>query len=363
MQQWKNYILATDLINWLSRTKSLSIFGPLGGAKPWDLIRHPVSSFKDAEHLEIVGEWSGLYVSSIVKWLNFPNVKTLKIRGISKWENGTVELDIEKIRTAPFTFLSIGSYHDGPEALGFLIKWPAILTHFECGSIHNNSHDFTCAMFESWLLIHKETLKHIKIGSVSHHRSNCVFNATLFPHLESLGISHWDMKSRPGSAVEYLNLLGPKVETISWDFADTEYDTKGTCHFGEPEASKLRALVEAAISRKAPLKTIKINFQMCNWCCTEYPCDRTDEIRDRLMRPQGLDLVYNEHLMPRDEWLNYRKTGKLAPEEPVQHASWKYQSTPKDEQEEEFEMDNYIDELQPCTGYHGQDVRTLLLGL
>jgi hypothetical protein len=168
------------------------------------------------------------------------------------------------------------------------------------------------ATIESWLLNHKDTLTHIKIGSVSDHRHNRPFNATLFPNLEYLQVSQWDMyhSVSKGFASEHWNLLGPKLKTFAWDFADTEWDTKGLSGFGDPEALWLRAFVEAAIARKVPLNTVKIYYESYDWDCATYPWDRMDEIRYGVMRPYGLDLIYNEPTMHKEVWLRSKEDPK-----------------------------------------------------
>ncbi|KAF2033431.1 hypothetical protein EK21DRAFT_108899 [Setomelanomma holmii] len=157
--------------------------------------------------------------------------------------------------------------------MALLIQWPSVLTQFEFGSISDNAQDMSCAMFESWLLVHKDTLKDIRIGSVSNHGNNRVFNATLFPNLECLEISQWDMRFTiaAGLASSHLDLLGPKLETLVWDFADVEYDTKGYPSLDEAEAKWLSAFVDAAIARKAALKTVKIHY-----CPDALECEVSD---------------------------------------------------------------------------------------
>lgn len=239
-----------------------------------------------------------------------------------------------------------------------LIRWPASLTHFECGGVPRNALSFAHQCFETWLSSHRDTLKHIRIGSVSEDNTSHIFNPTLFPNLESLSLSQWDIKQAGASAADPASLLGPKLKTFGWYFDDVEYDTKGWCGFGETEALWLRTFVKVAIERKAALRTVKIRCTLYGWNSTVYPWDRMDEIRDKLMRPNGLDLFYNEPSMTRKAWLR-----KGIPQESdtsqleITSASINTQLHIMEDEEEHFDVDEYMDGLQPQTGYHGEDIR------
>jgi hypothetical protein len=102
---------------------------------------------------------------------------------------------LQKRRSATFTSLRISDYEERPEVMDLLLQWPAVLTRFEFGSFYNNGNMMDYPMFEKWLLIHQHTLKYIDIGYLNRHGSSRLFNATLFPNLEFLRLSRWQMHS------------------------------------------------------------------------------------------------------------------------------------------------------------------------
>ena len=205
-------------------------------------------------------------------------------------------------------------------------------------------------MFESWLLIHKETLKDIRIGSLSRRGSNRLFNATLFPNLEFLQLSRWQMLLPVQFNADDANVLGPSLKTFCWDF--NVYDQHSECwtDFGEPEASWISQLAETAIARKTALKTIKIQFSPGYWETTEdmgYPWDRMHNVRDQVLRPNGMDLVYNRPEISKEGWLQYVRAPRTEYEESEYIVV------------DNEEMDMVLPERQ--TIYHGEDIRTYLV--
>lgn len=246
--------------------------------------------------------------------------------------------------------------------MALLIKWPAVLTHFECSGYNRYRDSMSYALFESWLLIHRETLKSIRICTASNHSRCTVFNATLFPNLEELEISHWEMRASVNMGAEHSNLLGPKLKTFGWYFDYSGFEEEAICDFQDREALWLRVLVETAIAHKAALRKVKIRYNSYDWECAVYPWDRMDEIRDQVMRPHGLDLVYNEPSMSRHLWLQYHETGKIdwAQANGVHLATINKSPATTKKEEEDSEIDDYLDTIHQQTGYHGQDIRSYM---
>jgi hypothetical protein len=214
-------------------------------------------------------------------------------------------------------------------------------------------------MFENWLLIHKDSLTYIKIGYLSGGGSNRLFNATLFPNLEFLGVSRWQMHSPVQFSPMDSNLLGPSLKTFAWDFSIYDQHSESWCGFGEPEANWVRELAEFAVSHKAALTKIEIQFTPDGlWGTTEdmgYPWDRMDGVRDQTMKPNGLDLVYNEPSVSKDVWLKFVRTGEFgseANEEVVDDAANCEQYNSADEQE-----NANISEPEFHLAYQGEDIR------
>ncbi|KAF2709129.1 hypothetical protein K504DRAFT_295783 [Pleomassaria siparia CBS 279.74] len=314
------YLVASDFAHWLTRTRCLSIHGGFQNsrqdrtcnASTWALIRSFVANCRDVEHLQLSRESFGLYLDPIFKWLDFPNLNTLSVHGISKWEHGKVELEPEKRRTAPFKSLILSDYEEGPEATSLFIQWPAVLSHFQFGSFYNNSHVMDYSMFESWLLIHKDTLKHVDIGYLSAKGSSGPFNATLFPNLEYLKLSRW--QTHQGSVqfkADDANVLGPKLGTFCWGFGIFDQHSEGWLDFGEPESSWIRDLVNAAVACKSVLRTVEIQFSPDQWDTDYgmiYPWDLMDRLGDEVLRPKGMNLVYNDPPISRENWLEKLQT-------------------------------------------------------
>jgi hypothetical protein len=237
-----------------------------------------------------------------------------------------------------------------------LIAWPASLTHFDFEYQGLYTPTFNYDMIEGWLLVHRDTLKDVRIGSVSCQKKNRVFNAALFPNLEFLKLSQQDIldSMSAGFSVEHLNLLGPKLKTIAWCW----------CQCGETEASWLRKFVDAAITHKAALKKVDIEFESYDWDCKIYPWDLMDAIRDQAMIPYGLELVYNEPTMPKHLWLAYQKDGYKASlfergiyYNPYQENRIAGIGVVRVEEEEEYDTDDYLEQVQLPSECYGQDIQ------
>ena len=167
-------------------------------------------------------------------------------------------------------------------------------------------------MFQAWLSSHSESLKSIDIGYLSRNggENKHVFDTTVFHNLESLTLSRWQMgfqgELKPFT-VENAKLLGPKMKLFGWSFSIYDQHSESWNDFGEKEEEWIEQLGKHAIARKAALKTIKINFCPDNYGRTEsdgYPWDRMNNVRDHLLRPNGIDLICSVPLLPKDDWLN-----------------------------------------------------------
>lgn len=221
-------------------------------------------------------------------------------------------------------------------------------------------------MFENWLLIHRHTLKRIDIGYI--RGPSRLFNATLFPSLEFLRLSRWQMHSPVKFSTEDANVLGPRLETFSWNFNIYDQHSESWCDFGEPEATWVRDLAKCAAECKAVLARVEIQFDPNNFWGTKeemgYPWDRMDKVRDQTLKPNGIDLVYSEPLIERDAWLKYVRRGKVdtgltcegADEASINHAAENQHSNGADEQENAGMLEP---ELQ--SAYQGEDIRGYLV--
>ncbi|KAJ4358668.1 uncharacterized protein N0V89_003252 [Didymosphaeria variabile] len=218
-----------------------------------------------------------------------------------------------------------------------LIQWPAALTRFEFGSLLRYPYILDYPMFESWLLIHKDTLKHVAIGHLSERGDRRLFNATLFPHLEYLRLSRWQMSQ---VSVEFqaddANILGPSLKTFCWDFRVFDEHNEDWHGFGKTAALWVEKIISEAVAREAVLKTFQIQFKP-RYGDTElawgYPWDWMVDLRERVFKPTGMGLVYSEPRITKEQWLEWlkRPDRKDIEEEEYERSLWETDRPPKEE--------------------------------
>jgi hypothetical protein len=216
-------------------------------------------------------------------------------------------------------------------------------------------------MFETWLLPHAHTLTHIDIGYL--RSPSRLLNATLFPNLEFLRLSRWQM-SAPVSFLdeEDANILGPSLKTFSWSFSIYDQHNEGWCAFGDAEENWLRRLGECAKKRGAVLEKIEILFCPDHWGTTEvmgYPWDRMIRVREETLRPGGVELVYSEPMIGKTEWLEFvrREDGEDGGDEMVgEDAAENQLDSGVDEEDDEEALEP---EFQ-YAAYQGEDIREYL---
>lgn len=367
-----DYTVAKDFSNWLTGTRNLSLFGCFnepGGTiitDAWDVLTRIAANFKDLEEFKIVSGGSNFLVPSLIKRMDFPKIKVLEINGIWEWyDNGDVGLaQSPKMRTASFTTLRVSGYRDQPQSIVALLQWPAVLTRLEFCNFADNPeyqhHRMDYPMFENWLRIHQNSLMHIEIGALSRTSSDRLFNATLFPNLEYLKLSRWQMRTPVQFSHEDSNVLGPSLKTFAWDFK--EYDQSWKSDFGEAEATWITELAKCAVSRKAALANIEICFTPSEHQDVteemEYPWDRIDGVRDQICRQNGLTLSYNQPVVTKEAWLELARAETLdidADGADVEFALDYEQSST----EEEYESPEH----EFVQAYQGEDIRNYLIKL
>ena len=167
-------------------------------------------------------------------------------------------------------------------------------------------------MFESWLLMHRETLKHVSLGYLSvrgcpRNGDTRLFNATLFPNLEFLQLSRWQMRTWSLKFhVTDANVLGPRLKTFGWTFSfGRNGPSESWSNFGEFEAAWLRQLAQTAIARNAALETIKVQFspQIVDWdLITDSPWEWMEDIRDQVLKPSGRNLIFDPPEISKEAW-------------------------------------------------------------
>ncbi|EMD97558.1 hypothetical protein COCC4DRAFT_75024 [Bipolaris maydis ATCC 48331] len=312
-QRPTDWSIAKDLAKWLTRVRCFECYGGFetSNQKTWDLIQKMMQKLESLQHWKLSREGWGLHLQPILN-ASIPKLRILDLHGISKCKESSLLLDPKLFRSASFTSLNISDYEETPQSTAMLIQWPAQLEHFKFGSFYNNSSMMNYPMFQAWLSSHSESLKSIDIGYLSRNggENKHIFDATIFHNLESLTISRWQM-GFPGDlkpfTVETAKFLGPNVKLFGWSFSIHDQHSESWNDFGEKEEEWIEQLGRHAIVRKAALKTVKINFHPEDHEGMEsdvYPWDRMDNVRDHLLRPNGMDLIYSTPSLPKEDWLN-----------------------------------------------------------
>jgi hypothetical protein len=259
------------------------------------------------------------------------------------------------------------AFSEQPAAIYLLLQWPNVLTRFELDSIYNDSHPLEYSILETWLLIHQNSLKHIAIGHLSRGGTQRRFNAAIFPNLEYLRLSRWQIQSPLQFTPEDANVLGPSLKTFVWDFS-----TRGGYHeswrdFGKAEAAWIWELAACAVSRKTALTKIEIQYEPCE-CphdATEemgYPWDRMDTTRDQILKPNGLQLSYNKPPISKERWSELMMAGKCEGGCIGTRMDDADEAMLYDVAESEHDQSSTDEELKsPAWRYEGEDIRKYMI--
>jgi hypothetical protein len=257
------------------------------------------------------------------------------------------------------------------EAVPHLIQWPAVLTRFNFEAYSHAPHTLDYATLETWLLIHKQTLLHILISCARQQGSKPFFDASLFPKLQYLQLWRWPRNTRAQDCVsEIPNLLAPSLQTFCWDYAPPnglEYDPYGWPPLGENEVTWIQTLAKSALERKATLKTIMVKYTldghlMCRQFM-DYPWDHLEAAKDYVSQ-FGIDLVYDNPRVSKDEWMRYYNTGEDPHGKFRVHTKYSlpvHRTMTEREEEEETRLESLYDDLLRESVYHGEDMRKYLL--
>ncbi|KAF2127182.1 hypothetical protein P153DRAFT_433002 [Dothidotthia symphoricarpi CBS 119687] len=379
------YSVARDFVTWFANTKYLSIHdsqcsthgaaesdesgahGSNSETCAWDLYRYAVDKLECVEYAYIDRAHCRIQLNQMIESLGFPKLKKLEL--IRVHLDGHVELEAKKHRTAPFTHLHLFNTVLTARATYILLQWPRVLTHFVFDAYPYQPPFVDYPTLESWLLIHAETLVHIKISCLHPKRSKRLLNATLFPQLELLSLSRWQMQSglrtdhSTSVRTDQVNLLGSSLKIFCWDFT-IEDSELSRLPFGDDEASWIRTLSERAFEHKAALETIKILYSLDDHHRTRskgYPWECMEDAQRHLVK-FGIELIYDKPPMSKDEWTRYYETG-IAPYAdfwgPRVHYQPPREST-LEEDEAERRLDAEYDELMRQGLYHGEDIRRYL---
>lgn len=209
-----------------------------------------------------------------------------------------------------------------------LILWPKTLTVFEYSRYVHDVDYVDLPMVQSWLQVHKCTLRYINIGKVSagfEEARGRLFNAKEFPNLEELHLSRWDMSRTLDSPMEDADLLlGPQLRKFKLGYMNYGAQRNPVVSdFGEREEKWLRCLAQVAIARGHCLQEIYTDFFTLEFgdLSDGYPWDGLDRLRAEFQSP-GLRVIYGRPTYTREEWMeNIKRRRERADllEDPEEH--------------------------------------------
>lgn len=194
-----------------------------------------------------------------------------------------------------------------------LISWPKTLTEFEYSRPIHDADYVDLPMVQSWLQVHKYTLRCIKIGRISARFEEAMgrlFDVKEFPNLEELHLSRWDLSRTLDSAIQDADLLlGPKLRKFELGYTVMrEWGSPRASDFGEREENWVRCLAQVAIARGHCLQEIYVDFYTPEFgdLSDAYPWDGLDRLRTEFQSP-GLRVEHSGYTYTRDEWLENKK--------------------------------------------------------
>ncbi|RDW68997.1 uncharacterized protein DSM5745_08757 [Aspergillus mulundensis] len=231
-------------------------------------------------------------------------LQTLVLAGVGEtWDD--YEGYFESKRTAPFTSLELHNYVD-PETFDHLINWPQSLIIFRFvykGLVHDST---ILPMILKGLSVHRETLKEIDIRSLRIRKRGSL-DLSKFSALRTLTLPQAAIRCSDGLAAfdDIRVLLPSNLLTFRLDYAIDDRHDESAKDFGENEEQVIRTLALAAVTAKAALRTIEIEFiPSLSKCKVEdgYPWDRMNRIKEE-MEPHGIRVVCPKPPLPKEEWL------------------------------------------------------------
>lgn len=358
----KHYRMVRDLLRWLSNVRYLSISGFFAPEKEQDgssnghseegnddndlVSRHDLWALMglvnrymgNLELLRCNDHWGhGCRGSDLISNIDIPSLNKLQIWGLSRSSipptptkvcsqflvispslNPLMLTILIKQRTAAFTSLTLDLHDETQEMVSRIISWSRELTEFRLYKCWNRDiYRIDLSMVQSWLQVHKTTLRYIMIDELSFQgppEGQLGFDATDFTSLEHLHLSRW-LWSKPLdlnlAKAEARLLLAPKLRVFVWDFtAEGDGFREFWTNFGAKEEEWLKEFAQVAISQRDRhcLEEIRIRFEpedMGSGRESEvYPWDRMDRVREEVVQQsEGLvALTYNEPVFSREDW-------------------------------------------------------------
>lgn len=292
----------------------------------------------DNSHLKHLSVSHGHWTAVIMKMINTFDLEQLWTLDLdvatgfqpppfSKQKHGILR---RKVQTSAVRTIRIRNFPHNDPFVQALIHWPKALVEFSLTTMWNSASKKTFGQFSAIvtaLKIHAASLKTVNFTHISQVDEHLIFDATQFPHLETIRWSRWQMHKTLQFVPTDANLLGPSVHTLIWDFDEVnkyripqyESPTELTWNcFGDPEADWLENLANTATALQRALKEIQIIFTPTSRDVVEditideeeeigvyYPWDWMDAARSNISNT--IALTYNPP--------NWTREGKLVSED------------------------------------------------
>ncbi|RAL01101.1 uncharacterized protein BO80DRAFT_425079 [Aspergillus ibericus CBS 121593] len=308
---WTDFDVVGDIVSWLTRVKKLNIFCPYHCTRDgkvdyvgslWDTVVKATQHMHELESLECIG----LGFMWVLGSVQSRSVSMLTIRN-GGGDRRNVKMPVNTSQESSVTEISLYGCRETPEDMAQLLQWPKALSsfHMGCFNVDLDGVKYSYSMFETWLRKHQTTLRSLTMcGLPGDNVDERAFNASAFPHLESLRLSRWNMGTKLWlSDTDADELLGPSLKTFTWDFRKLA-DQKGSwMDFGEEEENWIRAFARAAVERKAALKSIRIAFSSFDrgQGTIGYPWGRMARVRDEF-EPDGLIVTWDTPVLIGEDW-------------------------------------------------------------
>lgn len=212
-------------------------------------------------------------------------------------------------RTASIRSLAIQNYHQPANLVKELIKWPKSLIHFSFSLYQNPELTLDMPTLATWLAIHKDTLKSLKLGYLPSNNIGPVLHTTDFPNLETLTLSTLQFGNQHYYHISYDDaqdlISGPRLYTIILDMS-WHAQNHNPRRLGFHNERCIRYLAHAAKENKAALRELIIIYNPMSATFLEsdhniYPWKSVERLQ-RETEGLGVKLRCTPPPLSRKEW-------------------------------------------------------------
>ncbi|KAI1648419.1 uncharacterized protein F4817DRAFT_364328 [Daldinia loculata] len=307
-----DWLAVNDFFTGYSQVRCLIIAGGFETSisETWQLISDILTHMPALKHLTIKKDyWSPPFPSSLLSSL-MEHVTVSRLQALTLWRTGNAGpiKSIEKRdRMAALRDLKMHGFKQDGGVMERLIRWPKQLRSFSLWhSFDDDERDYMdLTMLGSWLSAHAETLEKIDIGPLSPSGKGNIFDLSQYRALKRLGLSRYLFSDDLESSESDANLiLSPGLEEFYWHFSISNgFFREPQSVFGEREEKWLQKLVDIAVSKSSPLKTICVLFKPNQGYSTDtWSWDHLVRLKE-YCRQVGITLHYSRPPFDRDEWM------------------------------------------------------------